>query len=129
MTNSNLASPHSITLTFRRIENIVKVSNDFETAANILNTLLNKPFDPVYFTEDQIEALKNEIDLCVLYMTCELANGFDESFEKIREMLSPIYVKNLWFAGRLLTQKDIGTLADLPQLFKYQLYQRLIRDL
>jgi hypothetical protein len=138
-----MLSPHILSLRMKRIKSLLTALEDDERGCAEIDRLAASKLDPVYFGADVTKAIKQNLALASLMMVQfhkDIAMGY---LSNIRNILDRVMIRELIFANRLVKELPpvppdagagseydlIGTVSQLPDLVKMNIYQILYRDI
>ena len=125
-----MATPQNVNVFLKKIKNIV-IQEKFDLIQEEVDAFMVRDFDPNYINENDIEKIKNELELIIIFGFVESSCGAMSSINVIRKILDTVFVKHLWFVNRFLKtpEDDIGTLAFLPDLALFEIQNRIYHEL
>ncbi len=122
--------PHSLNILLKRLKNIISTHEDCERAVHVIDEIMCRPFDTVYFSRDVIERTMDKLEFAQLLLHMETPVSALSSLADIRMDLDKIFIRELLFTNRLSqTDSDIGSLNMLPDLIKFELYKDIYGSL
>jgi hypothetical protein len=115
-------SPHSLNIMIKTVKAQIASETGYEAAINTMDDMLARSYDKAFFNDDMVDDIKDNLDIAILFLWTEVPHATLDYLANIRRMLDPIFVKNLWFANRLISPgRDIGVLGDLPDLVQMEI--------
>jgi hypothetical protein len=116
--------------------NLYNTNTIVQRNVDYIKRYIDDDYDLTYFTIEQVKEIKHQFNMVYIlllfssiddnYHMDHLTYDIPEYLVKVRKILEPIYIKNLWFSRRLLREDvchdDIGEfLGELPALVRYNL--------
>jgi hypothetical protein len=129
-----MITPHILNLKVKKLK-FLCLHNFNQAATTEANSIIQRDFDLIYFSEDQVIEIVDDLDLFIIYIFINCRDLALECLKNIRETLDGIFVKNLLLVNRFFKKQgtsasaDIGTLAQLPDDILYVLNQIIYRDI
>jgi hypothetical protein len=106
---------------------MVDIQEDYAEAAHAIDSYTDTDqYDLSYFTKKQVEDFVGIFQLVQLFLYVDIKDDSLTELKKIRVVLDKIFVKELWFAERLMkdnmTNDDVGDfLGELPDLVRFEI--------
>jgi hypothetical protein len=127
-----IITPKSLSAALKSLRSLLLSKAICEEAVQILSDLELTEYDKMYFNELEIEEIKHQLFLASIFACLNMNHEVVNAIEIILEVyIYPVFIKNMWMGNRLLkddTSKDIGILADLPDLIKYEIQKKVFGD-
>lgn len=121
--------PHTLNIILKRIKNIIN-QEDYERAVQEIDKTIDRPFDQLYFADTLVQMVRDRLEFSMLALLMETPNAALNSLTEIRKEIDRIFVRELLLANRLLKEHaDIGTLQQLPELVRFEIYKDIYGSL
>jgi hypothetical protein len=122
-----MITPTTLNRYLKRVNYMVNIQEDYAEAAHAIDsyTVIDQ-YDLSYFTKKQVEDFVGIFQLVQLFLYVDIKDDSLVELKKIRVVLDKIFVKELWFAERLMkdnmTNDDVGDfLGELPDLVRFEI--------
>lgn len=117
--------PHILNLRLKRIKNIIK-QDEHDRAIEEIDTIIRDEFDTLYFSNDAVDIIVDKLELAMISLLMSTPIFAIVNLNIVRTVLDKIFIKNLLLVNRLFKEgSDIGTLAKLPDLVKFELHKEI----
>lgn len=127
-----IITPKSLSAALKSLRSLLLSKTICEESVQILSDLEMAEYDKTYFNELEIEEIKHQLFQGSIFACLNMNHEVVNAIEIILEIyVYPVFIKNMWMGNRLLkddTTKDIGILADLPDLIKYEIQKKVFGD-
>ena len=123
-----MITPYILNLKVKNLKYLC-LYNFNHAATTEANSIIQRDFDLIYFSEDQILKIVDYLDLFIIYIFINCKDFALESLKNVRDILDRIFINNLLLVNRINKNNDVGTLAKLPNDILCVVNQIIYRDL